>query len=68
VTSVQATVAEFDEATQGGTALLDDGTTVRFDAAAFAVSGLRSLRLGQRVRIDHDEDDRVVRVTLITLP
>jgi len=64
--AVQATVATFDPAA-GGTALLDDGRQVDFDAAAFAAGGLRLLRLGQRVRLEYD-GDRVARVTIHTLP
>jgi cold shock CspA family protein len=65
--SVQATVATFDPATGAGTVLLDDGRRASFDGAAFAAGGLRLLRLGQRVRLEYD-DDRVVRVTIHTLP
>ena len=49
---VQGTVATFDEPTGAGSVVLDDGTTVEFPAAAFAASGLRLLRPGQRVRLD----------------
>ena len=51
--SMQGTVATFDAATRSGSLLLDDGTELRFPAAAFDASGLRLLRLGQRVRIEH---------------
>jgi len=47
--------------------VLDDGTPVDFDEAAFAASGLLHLRVGQRVRLDVDSDGRVVKVTLVTL-
>ena len=47
--------------------LLDDGTELRFPAPAFDASGLRLLRLGQRVRLEHDADGEVVRVTLPTM-
>jgi 2-phospho-L-lactate/phosphoenolpyruvate guanylyltransferase len=63
----QATVSRFDPSTQAGEVLLDDGTTVPFPADAFALSGLRLLRPGQRVRIDRDSDGTVTRVTLFTL-
>jgi cold shock CspA family protein len=65
---MQGTVATFDEDTRTGTVLLDDGAQLRFPAAAFDASGLRHLRLGQRVRIDHDPAGTVVKVTLPTLP
>jgi cold shock CspA family protein len=65
--TAQATVATFDAATGAGTVLLDDGRRESFDGAAFAAGGLRLLRLGQRVRLEYD-DDQVVRVTIYTLP
>ncbi|GAA2013964.1 hypothetical protein GCM10009839_06100 [Catenulispora yoronensis] len=67
-TEVQATARVFDPATRTGTVLLDDGTEVAFDAAAFNAGGLRLLRLGQRVRMRRDEGGRVTVLTLITLP
>jgi cold shock CspA family protein len=63
---VQGTVAEFDRETGAGRVLLDDGSAVGFDPAAFAVSGLRFLRPGQRVRLETGEDGAVTRVTLAT--
>jgi cold shock CspA family protein len=48
---MQASVHRFEPDT-GGSLLLDDGTEVPFDAEAFARSGLRLLRLGQRVTVD----------------
>ena len=51
---MQGTVATFDAQTRSGTLLLDDGTELPFPAAAFARSGLRLLRLGQRVSVETD--------------
>jgi 2-phospho-L-lactate guanylyltransferase len=65
---MQGTVAAFDDATGAGAVLLDDGTEVVFPAEAFARSGLRLLRVGQRVRLDHDEGGQINRVTLPTFP
>lgn len=65
---MQGTVATFDEQEHSGTVLLDDGTEVGFARAAFEASGLRFLRLGQRVKLDHDAAGRLTRVTLPTLP
>ncbi len=65
---MQGTVATFDAQTGAGSVLLDDGAEVTFPAEAFAASGLRLLRVGQRVRLDHDEAGEVTRVTLPTLP
>jgi len=61
---VQGTVATFDEPTGAGSVVLDDGTRVEFPAAAFAASGLRLLRPGQRVGLVHDATGRVELVTL----
>lgn len=63
----QGTARVFDPTTRSGTVLLDDGTEVAFDGAAFDAGGLRLLRIGQRVRM-RMEDDRVVALTLVTLP
>jgi 2-phospho-L-lactate guanylyltransferase len=48
---MQATVSSFDPDSGAGTVLLDDGVELGFDPAAFARSGLRLLRPGQRVRV-----------------
>jgi 2-phospho-L-lactate guanylyltransferase len=68
VAQLQGTVATFDETKQDGSLLLDDGTTVTFPTAAFSASGLRLLRLGQRVRIERSATGDVTLVTLVTLP
>lgn len=65
---MQGTVATFDEREHTGTVLLDDGTEITFDGPAFDASGLRHLRLGQRVKLDHDAAGHLVRLTLPTLP
>jgi 2-phospho-L-lactate guanylyltransferase len=46
--------------------LLDDGSVKTFDAAAFDPSGLRLLRIGQRVRLSVDESGAVSFITLAT--
>ncbi|MFF5293478.1 cold-shock protein [Paractinoplanes globisporus] len=48
---MQGTIATFDPHTRAGTLLLDDGTELAFGADAFQRSGLRLLRLGQRVDV-----------------
>jgi 2-phospho-L-lactate guanylyltransferase len=63
----QGTVASFDERDHHGSLLLDDGTALTFGPAAFAASGLRLLRLGQRVRVERSPDGDVTLVTLPTL-
>jgi len=64
---MQGTVATYDPATRSGTLLLDDGTEVPYPAAAFDASGLRLLRLGQRVRVDRDGSGTVTKITIPTL-
>lgn len=64
---MQGTVADFDPDTRGGRVLLDDGTAIEFGADAFEASGLRLLRLGQRVRLETAPDGAVVRLTLPTM-
>jgi hypothetical protein len=68
VTDVQATVRSFDLGTHDGELLLDDGSPRSFSGRAFEASGLRLLRLGQRVRVEVDASGEVTRVTLATLP
>jgi hypothetical protein len=64
----QATVRGFDPATRSGSVFLDDGTVLGFGAAAFARSGLRLLRRGQRVAIGRDSGGAIVSLTLATFP
>lgn len=66
--AVQATVRSFDPLTHDGELLLDDGSPLSFSGRAFEESGLRLLRLGQRVRVETDATGVVTRVTLATLP
>jgi 2-phospho-L-lactate guanylyltransferase len=61
---MQGTVATFDADTHTGTLLLDDGSELTFPAAAFEASGLRLLRLGQRVTISAGPDGTVSKVEL----
>ena len=65
---MQATVRDFDPATRSGTVFLDDGTVAGFGPDAFAGSGLRLLRQGQRVAIGCDPDGVIMRLTLATFP
>ena len=60
---MQGTVKDFDPAGRSGSVLLDDGSELPFDAAAFDAGGLRLLRSGRRdveVRIG----ERVTRARL----
>ena len=65
---MQATVRQFDPHSRGGDVLLDDGSVLPFDARAFDPSGLRLLRLGQRVRLELDADGAISFLTIATLP
>jgi cold shock CspA family protein len=68
---MQATVRSYDAATRSGSVLLDDGTRLDFDAAAFEAGGLRLLRFGQRVNLAIErgaDGDRISVVTLSTFP
>jgi 2-phospho-L-lactate guanylyltransferase len=62
-----ATVRTWSPADGAGTALRDDGSEVEFPPDAFAASGLRRLRPGQRVRVE-TENAQVVLVTVVTMP
>ncbi|WP_426561504.1 cold-shock protein [Angustibacter sp. McL0619] len=59
---MQGSVHEFDTATGAGSVLLDDGRRVPFDADAFHDSGLRMLRVGQRLTLELDAADGTQRV------
>ena len=65
---MQATVRSFEPATRSGEVLLDDGTPMSFSGRAFDASGLRLLRLGQRVRLRLDDDGAIEFLTIATLP
>jgi hypothetical protein len=65
---MQATVFEFDDADGSGTVVLDDGVRLAFGPQAFAASGLRLLRPGQRVRVEVSPAGAVERLTIVTLP
>lgn len=58
----QGSVHTFDPSTGAGSVLLDTGEELAFPAEAFAASGLRLLRSGQRVSLDRDAAGDVTRV------
>ena len=64
---MQATVRSFDAVTRSGTVLLDDGTELPFGSSAFDASGVRLLRLGQRVRIEVDQAPSGREVSFLTI-
>lgn len=53
---VQGTIRDFDEQERTGSLLMDDRTEVAIDATSVEGSGLRGLRIGQRVRFDLVEE------------
>ncbi|MGW6457833.1 hypothetical protein ACWF94_18295 [Streptomyces sp. NPDC055078] len=64
---MHATSYTYDAETRTGSVLLDDGTPVEFDAAAFDAGGLRLLRPGQRVRLETEGEGANLHITLVTL-
>lgn len=68
---MQASIFDFDPGTRGGSVLLDDGTKLPYDAAAFDAGSMRLARVGQRVRIEVNGEGahrHVTFLTLLTLP
>lgn len=53
---MQGTIRDFEDEGRTGSLLLDDGTEVRIDATSVEGAGIRSLRIGQRVKFDLVED------------
>jgi 2-phospho-L-lactate guanylyltransferase len=61
----QGTIRHFDAQTREGTLLMEDHTEVHIDATSVEGSGIRGLRIGQRVRFHLvDEGGRKVARTL----
>jgi len=52
----QGTVKEFDDGERTGSLLMEDRSEVAIDATSVEGSGLRTLRIGQRVRFDLIEE------------
>jgi hypothetical protein len=65
---MQATVRSFDPGTRSGSVFFDDGTIAGFGPGAFARSGLRLLRPGQRVAVSCGPDGAIAGLTLATFP
>ena len=66
----QGTVKSFDPETKQVVILDDELNERTADREAFAASGLRELRLGQRVRFEleeHGEQERVTNLNIISL-
>jgi cold shock CspA family protein len=65
---MQGTVSRFDESTRAGTVLLDDGVELPFPGTALDGSGLRHLRLGQRIEVVGDgADAEILKLQILTL-
>lgn len=64
---MQASVHTFDPGTGGGSVLLDTGRVLHFPAEVFAASGLRRLRVGQRVSVEASGDPEQPGTTLTRL-
>jgi 2-phospho-L-lactate guanylyltransferase len=67
---VQATVHRFDPFTRSGAVLTDAGVLLPFEADAFATSGLRHVRTGQRLTVvveGDGADEHVVAMSLGTV-
>ena len=52
----QGTIKDYDANERAGSLLMEDQAEVAIDATSLEGSGLRSLRLGQRVRFDLVEE------------
>lgn len=64
---MQASIFDWDEQTRSGSVLLDDGTLLPYDAAAFDAGSMRLARVGQRVRISVEGEGADRKVTYLTL-
>jgi cold shock CspA family protein len=53
----QGTIKDFDEEGRTGVLLTDDRAEVVIDADSFDTSGIRTLRIGQRVKFKTEERD-----------
>lgn len=52
----QGTIKEFDERSRNGSLLMEDRTEVAIDATSLEGAGLRTLRIGQRVKFALADD------------
>jgi cold shock CspA family protein len=53
----QGTIKDFDEERRTGVLLTDDRAEVVIDADSLDASGIRTLRIGQRVQFETEERD-----------
>jgi 2-phospho-L-lactate guanylyltransferase len=52
----QGTIKDFDDGDRSGSLLMEDGTEVAIDFTSLEGAGLRTLRIGQRVKFDLAEE------------
>ena len=52
----QGTIKEFDVGSRSGSLLMEDRNEVAIDATSIEGAGLRTLRIGQRVKFDLAEE------------
>ena len=52
----QGTIKEFDDESRNGSLLMEDRTEVAIDATSLEGAGVRTLRIGQRVKFDLAEE------------
>jgi 2-phospho-L-lactate guanylyltransferase len=52
----QGTIKDFDDDTRNGSLLMDDRQEVGIDATSLEGAGIRTLRIGQRVKFDLAEE------------
>ena len=55
----QGTIKEFDEQARTGSLLMEDRAEVQIDAASIGDEAILTLRLGQRVKFDLNEEDGI---------
>lgn len=53
----QGTIKDFDESRRSGTLLTDDRKEVAIDPTSIEGSGILTLRIGQRVKFETEEQD-----------
>jgi cold shock CspA family protein len=63
----QGTIRSFDHATRTGSLLDDALDEHRFEGRVIDASGLRELRIGQRVRFTLSPDARIATLNIVSL-
>lgn len=63
----QGTIKDFDEAASTGTLLTDDRVEISIDATSLEGAGVRTLRIGQRVKFDVVEESGLKKARFLKL-